>query len=294
MLDMDPGLNRQTGAKELVGVFVLDGGKVDADRNPLHNFYIIAGGVFRREQAQHGARCAPNLSDLSLIGFAGGVDLNVNGLAGRHVAQLRLLEVGRDPQIFKRNQGKQVLADGNVLVNFNALASDDAGSRSDNPGIAEVEFGLIKLSLGLGHLGQSGLGAGTLQCHLLRAGLGGVVLGLGLALPIMGGTDAFVGGALSSLSVRQSGLGTVIGGYGCIPLLLADHILVNQRLVAGQIGIGLGKAGLRRSYRGMGGCELLLSLQHTGATTAQIGVGRMQSTAGIDGGKRHVDVGGSC
>jgi len=40
--------------------------------------------------------------------------------------ELSLLEVGGHPQIIQRDEGEQVLADGDVLVDLETLAGDDA------------------------------------------------------------------------------------------------------------------------------------------------------------------------
>ncbi len=56
------------------------------------------------------------------------------GLAGPHVFELRLLEVRRDPKVLKRDQSKQILARGQVLIDLNALAGDYAVSRGDDLG----------------------------------------------------------------------------------------------------------------------------------------------------------------
>jgi len=40
--------------------------------------------------------------------------VDFDGLASLHVLELRLLEVSRDPQILKRDQGEQILAGGQV------------------------------------------------------------------------------------------------------------------------------------------------------------------------------------
>ena len=47
-------------------------------------------------------------------------------------------------------------------------------------------------------------------------------------------------GPLAGLGVGKCGLCSIARGHGGIELLLADHVLLYQRLVARQIGLGLG------------------------------------------------------
>ena len=111
----------------MVGVFVGQIGEVDAYWNALHHLHVISGRVLRRKERKHRAGGAADLGYLAVVVLAGGVHCNLDRLPGGHVAQLRLLEVGRDPQIFQRNQREQVLPRGDVLVDLHALAGDDAG-----------------------------------------------------------------------------------------------------------------------------------------------------------------------
>ena len=89
-------------------------------------------------------------------------------------------------------------------------------------------------------------------------------------------------------SVGFAGVGR---GYGRVELLLADHVLLDQRLVALQVRLGLGVVGLGLSHAGMRRGQLLLGLRHAGLRAAYIGVGRAQVAAGVDGHDGHVHVG---
>jgi hypothetical protein len=156
------------------------------------------------------------------------------------VAQLRLLEVGGHPQPFQRNQHQQVLPRRDVLVDFDALAGDDAGRGRDNARITQVQFGHVELRLRLLHLRLGLLGAGTLRGHLLGPGLGVLQAGLSLRLALHGYLHTVDGSLLVGAGVGHGGLGGVGGGHGGVKLLLADDVFFHQRLVALQIGLRLG------------------------------------------------------
>src|ERR1700692_1852235 len=52
--------------------------------NALHNLHVVAGGVFRRQQAQHRARCAGDGIDMAAKCAAVGIDLYFRFLPGLH------------------------------------------------------------------------------------------------------------------------------------------------------------------------------------------------------------------
>jgi hypothetical protein len=86
-------------------------------------------------------------------------------------------------------------------------------------------------------------------------------------------------------------LGGVGRGHGGVKLLLADHVLLDQRLVALQVGLRLGVVGLGLGHAWHARLQLLLGLCHAGLRAADIGVGRTQIAAGVDGGDGHVHIG---
>src|SRR5258708_18977291 len=69
---------------------------VDTDSygNALHDFYIVARGILRRQQAEAGAGCASDGIDRAVVVAPVGVDADLHPLADLHVFQLRFLEVG--------------------------------------------------------------------------------------------------------------------------------------------------------------------------------------------------------
>ena len=129
----------------------------DLHRNTLHNFHIIAGGVFRRQQAEQRAAGPGNAFHLAFIFFAVGVDRNGDALSRPHFAQLVLFEIGRDPDVVKVDDLHQLLPDGNVLPDFHGAIADDSIHRRDNLCVLQIQlrliqFGFFLLSLRLRRL----------------------------------------------------------------------------------------------------------------------------------------------
>jgi len=157
------------------------------------------------------------------------------------VAKLRLLEVGRDPQTLKRNQHQQVLPRGDVLVDLDALAGDDARLRSHDFRVAQVSLP-DRAGPGLLDLGLSLLGAGTLRGHLLRA-----------VSAYFNPAWAWVSRSRATFTASTAACSLARGRHAAWSsrlrprrrqLLLADDVLFDQRLVALQIGLRLRKVGL--------------------------------------------------
>ena len=90
----------------------------------------------------------------------------------------------------------------------------------------------------------------------------------GLRLALVGHAHAIGGSLLGGLRIGQRGLGGVSGGNGGVKLLLADHVFLDQRLVALEIGLGLDVVGLGLRDAGLRGLQLLLGLRHGGVRAA--------------------------
>src|SRR5260370_27157682 len=90
------------------------------------------------------------------------------------MSKLRLLEIGRDPDIIERHDIYKFLPDTHVLTDFNAFLADNCGDRRTNHGIAQVQLCLRKLSLALQDLGIGCLSVRSSQRNLFRRGLRGL------------------------------------------------------------------------------------------------------------------------
>ena len=86
---------------------------------------------------------------MSLPRAAIGIHLNSGRLAGPQVAKLRLLEVGRYPDVVQRHDVYQFLSDAYVLPAFDAPLANDSGNRRANDCVAESELSLIQFRLAL-------------------------------------------------------------------------------------------------------------------------------------------------
>ena len=174
--------------------------------------------------------------------------------------ELRLFEVRRHPKILERNQRQQVLPRRDILVDLNALARDDAVCRRDNFVVAQVELGLIELGLRLLHLRLGLLGAGVLRCHLLRTGLARTSASPAPALRCRGPRSRRPRRPARWLRVGQRGFVGVGRGNSRVELLLADHVLLDQRLVAIQVLLSLDVVGLGLRHLCVRSIELLFRL----------------------------------
>ncbi len=195
-----------------------------------------------------------------------------------HALELGFLEVGGDPEVVERDDGEEVLADGEVGAEYDVLFVDDAGGGREDAGVGEIEQCLVDLGLGLLDGGEGGGGLGALRGDLL-----GTVLG-GLRGLVAGGFDALLGGGDGGLLRDEVVLGFdhrgVRGGgrgYGGVVLLAADDVLFDQRGVALHVLGGLDGVGLGFLDAGGGGGGLLLGLRDAGLVGADVYAGVLES-----------------
>src|SRR5580704_8142928 len=95
LLHFDLGFDGHAQAKLVIAVLAFI--ENDFYRDALNYFYVIARGVFGRQQA---GACAAGTGDAVHVGFVGaavGVHFNFGGLIGPHVFQLGFFIVGGDP-----------------------------------------------------------------------------------------------------------------------------------------------------------------------------------------------------
>ena len=175
LFDLDLGGDGHAGTQGVVAVFLLQVGEVDADGDALDDLDVVAGGVLGREERELGAGGSADLGDLAVeLAAAEGVDLRCDVLAGTHLGELGLLEVGGDPEVGERDDGEEVLADAEVRADLHVLFVDDAGGGGGDVGVAEVEQRLIDLGLGLLDVSHGGVGLGLLGPDLVGAVLDGL------------------------------------------------------------------------------------------------------------------------
>src|ERR1051325_8197581 len=84
--------------------------KSDTHRNSLHYFYVIAGSVFRRQEAKARSGCATYGLNCSVVFLTISINLDFDWLSNFHVTQLRFFKVGGRPDVIEVHDGKKRLA----------------------------------------------------------------------------------------------------------------------------------------------------------------------------------------
>ncbi len=108
------------GPQQVLGVLALL--EHDLHRHALHDFDVVAGRVFRRQQAEARAGGGGDAVHVPLELAAPYASTSIVARwPGSHVAQLRLLEIGRDPDVVERDDGHQRLAGLHDLADFDRL-----------------------------------------------------------------------------------------------------------------------------------------------------------------------------
>ena len=189
-------------------------------RHTLHDLDVVAHGVFRRQQAEHGPRTGLEAVHFPLEFVARiGIHADEHGLAGAHPLQLRLLEIGHDPEVV-RHQRQQRLAGLDVSALLHRAARDAPVPRRGDRGVGKLQLRLLQPGPGLLDLGAGGLDVGAVQLDL-RGGGPGLVAG--------------------HVDFRRSGLGL---RFGQVNLAAGDgvalHRLVTEAVRFGAVGDGLG------------------------------------------------------
>src|SRR5579872_3097376 len=142
-VDVHLGIDRHSGSQQMVRILARV--KIDADGNPLYHLDVISRGVLGRQQAEPRPTGAPDARHVTVILAIIGIYAEHDLLARLHMLQLRLFEVGRDPDVFQGDQRHQAFAGRHVLADFRALLADDSGGRSVDHRVAQVQPGLIEL-----------------------------------------------------------------------------------------------------------------------------------------------------
>ena len=163
LVEVDVGNNRRADKQRaLVRIVVLE---VDPNRQSLHHLDEIAGRVLRRQQRQRrsGPLGKAGNAPLEHMAAAVHVDIEIDRLADAQVAELRLLEIGVDPDLVERADRHEALADLDIVARIDVSARDDAVDLRDDVAVAEVEFGLVEIALG-----DLELGLGLLDVRRVR------------------------------------------------------------------------------------------------------------------------------
>src|ERR1700682_1130671 len=135
----DLGLHRHTQTQRVI--LILTRLKYDFRGYALHNFYVIARGIFGRQKAEARARCARNALDMAFVLAGKGVDGNSHALPWVHMGELSFLEIGGDPYIVQGHNRQQRLPGLHVHANFHIFVHDAAHRRS-NRAVLQIQFGL--------------------------------------------------------------------------------------------------------------------------------------------------------
>ena len=137
--------------------------EINPHRHSLHNLDVISRGVFGRQQAEPLTSRRGDTLDVAVV-FPPAISINgYDGvLAHAHFLQLRLLEISRDPDIFKRHDGQQRLAGLHDFPWLDGLLADHASLGRPYRRVLQVQLCLVERRLGLLHssLSRFRLGAG--------------------------------------------------------------------------------------------------------------------------------------
>src|SRR6185503_4040201 len=153
----DLGFNRHAGPQDVLPGFSRVKG--DLCWNSLYHFDEVSGGILGRQQACHRAAGAGDTLQVAFVILPRRVHMNGDRLADAHIAQLRLLEVGSDPDVVKIDDSHQFLTRLHILANFNGAARDHAIHRRHNGGVLQVQLRLIESRLFSFYLGFGRLGS---------------------------------------------------------------------------------------------------------------------------------------
>ncbi len=195
-------------------VRVLPGFEQKPHGQPLHDFDVVAGGVFRRQKADAIAAYAGHTLDVAAMISGEGIDVNGDQFAPMHAGQLRLLEVGDHPDGVGLSDKHQGLPGLYMRAKLHRPLADYAVGRGVDLCVTEVQERLIEGSL----------------CSL-RVGLARRDRLPRRARGLLGGID-----------FRRIDSGD---GYVLIILLQGRHLLSEQDAVAPGVSLGLEIRGLR-------------------------------------------------
>src|SRR5262249_22343338 len=149
LLVVHVGDDRQ--ANEQRGLVRIVVGQLDAYGQPLDDLHEVAGGVLRREQGDGLTGPHGEAGDAALV-FAPApvhVHLAAHAMADAQVPELRLLEVGIDPDLGGRPDGQDALPRRGVIAGVDVAAGHQAIDLAGDVAITEVQLRLGEVAPGL-------------------------------------------------------------------------------------------------------------------------------------------------
>src|SRR5713101_5709404 len=155
--------------------------KADLYRDPLHHLHIIAGGIFRGQQAGSAGGGGAEAVDVPFVVAIVGVYVDSRRLAHPHVLDLVFFVVRDYPDIFLGHQRQQRLPHLHHLAHLHLLVRHHPINRRADRGVIHIELRLLDDGGAGLHQPFGGAGAGARDHHLLGRGAGCGHLGLRLA-----------------------------------------------------------------------------------------------------------------
>src|SRR6266849_8315558 len=116
----------------------------DSHGQPLHYFYVVAGSVFRRQQAEPITARARHMLDITALIPAERIDVNCDGLASVHAGELCFLEVRDHPDVIGLGHEHQSLSWLDTRAELDRALAGDPIRGGVNLCVAEVEQRLIE------------------------------------------------------------------------------------------------------------------------------------------------------
>src|SRR5262245_1748520 len=138
----------------------------DLHRHPLDDLDEVAGGVLGRKQRERRPGSRLDAGDVAVKGATGiGVDPERGGLARPHLGELRLLEVGVDPDLV-RHEHRQAGAGLGELTDRGREIGDASGLGCRYGRVGQVQLRLVALSLSLCETGERAAALGVERVNL--------------------------------------------------------------------------------------------------------------------------------
>src|ERR1700687_6246551 len=121
----------------------------DLHRYALHDFDVVARGVFGWQQAEARTTGAGDGIDMSLVDFAVRIHRDLRRQTGPHTPKLRLLKVSRDPDVLpiERDDLHHLLARLHILTHLDGAVADGSTDRRNHFGVQEGPLSLVPFGL---------------------------------------------------------------------------------------------------------------------------------------------------